>query len=191
MSKEKEKNLTKEEIKKIKEKYIKGKRIELIKMNDETTPVPPHTKGTVDFVDDLGTIFVRWDNGSRLGLIVGKDEFKIVEDINEILGFFNEEFDKKLDEEKDFIPILTDVFYNFILNKFKTTEIESEISKTMLQVQDELEKTLTKEQKDLFRRYDSIRDELDSYSAKHGFVYGFCFDKQLNTEKEKIKNHKV
>lgn len=75
----KEKKLTNEEIKSIKEKYIAGTKIELIKMYDNTNPVPKGTKGIVDFVDDIGTIHLKWETGSSLGLIVGVDEFIILD----------------------------------------------------------------------------------------------------------------
>lgn len=61
----------------IKSQYPKGTRVELIKMEDKQAP-PIGTKGTVKFVDDMGTIHVYWDNGSGLGLIYGEDEFKII-----------------------------------------------------------------------------------------------------------------
>lgn len=66
-------------IRTIKEKYPQGTRIELIKMYD-IQAVPPHTKGTVTNVDDIGTIHITWDNGSTLGLVEGKDNFKIIKD---------------------------------------------------------------------------------------------------------------
>lgn len=65
------------EIEKIKKEYTKGTEIELIYMSDSQA-VPSGTKGKVDFVDDAGTIFVDWENGSSLGLIVGEDQFKII-----------------------------------------------------------------------------------------------------------------
>lgn len=68
----------KAQIKYIKEKYPVGAKIELIKMYDFQAP-PTGSKGTVFFVDDLGTIHTQWENGSTLGLIVGKDEFKILD----------------------------------------------------------------------------------------------------------------
>ncbi len=37
---------------------------------------PPGTRGTVDDVDDIGTIFPKWDNGSGLGLVYGEDRFR-------------------------------------------------------------------------------------------------------------------
>ena len=44
------------------------KRVRLIRCNDPYTKLPPGTEGTVEFVDDMGTVFVKWDNGSSLGL---------------------------------------------------------------------------------------------------------------------------
>ena len=69
---------SKEEIELIKQKYVPGTKIELIKMYHYIKPIPPMTRGMVDFVDDLGTIHVIWENGSNLGLVVGTDIFKII-----------------------------------------------------------------------------------------------------------------
>lgn len=62
---------------KVKEMYPKGTRIELIHMED-TQAVFPGTKGTVELVDDMGTIHMKWDNGRRLGLIPEVDDFKVI-----------------------------------------------------------------------------------------------------------------
>ena len=43
-------------------------------MDDPQAP-PPGTKGTVSYVDDMGTIGIEWDNGSALSLIPGEDSF--------------------------------------------------------------------------------------------------------------------
>lgn len=58
---------------------LKDKRIELISTTDPYTELKPGDLGTVDFVDDLGTIHITWDNGSQLGLVPGEDQYKIVE----------------------------------------------------------------------------------------------------------------
>jgi hypothetical protein len=63
----------------IKAKYTEGTRIELIHMYD-VQAVPSGTKGTVEFVDDMGTIHMYWDNGRTLGLIEEVDEFKIIKE---------------------------------------------------------------------------------------------------------------
>lgn len=54
--------------------YPKGCRVRCDYMEDFQA-VPSGTLGTVDHVDDIGTIHVRWDTGSSLGLIYGEDEF--------------------------------------------------------------------------------------------------------------------
>lgn len=60
----------------IKKAYPEGTRIELQFMNDPYAPVPPGTRGSVDFVDDLGQVHMKWDNGRTLALIPGEDSFR-------------------------------------------------------------------------------------------------------------------
>jgi hypothetical protein len=55
---------------------IIGKKIELISCQDPYTTLTPGTKGVVDHIDDTGTLFVNWENGSSLGLIPGFDRWK-------------------------------------------------------------------------------------------------------------------
>lgn len=52
--------------------YPKDSRVVLIQMDDIQAP-PLGTQGTVQGVDDLGTIMVHWDNGSHLGVVLGAD----------------------------------------------------------------------------------------------------------------------
>ena len=56
--------------------YPQGTRIELISMKDPYAPVPAGTRGTVKFVDSMGTIFHKWDNGRSLGVVPGEDSFR-------------------------------------------------------------------------------------------------------------------
>lgn len=67
----------------IKSGFPKGTRIELICMEDPYTELKKGDRGTVDLVDDIGTIHVSWDCGSSLGLVCGEDQFKVVEDESE------------------------------------------------------------------------------------------------------------
>lgn len=69
--------LNKKEIQYIKDMFLPGTKIKLLKMED-IQAVPPNTIGVVQFVDDIGTIHMNWQTGSSLGLIVGKDEFEII-----------------------------------------------------------------------------------------------------------------
>jgi hypothetical protein len=48
-------------------------------MNDPYSKLIPGDKGTVEFVDDTGTIFCSWDSGSSLGIVYGEDEIRKLE----------------------------------------------------------------------------------------------------------------
>jgi len=52
-------------------------RIQLLKMDDIQAP-PIGTQGTVLGVDDVGSVMVAWDTGSRLNIVLDVDEIEIV-----------------------------------------------------------------------------------------------------------------
>jgi hypothetical protein len=56
-----------------------GDRVELVRCTDEYTRLRAGELGTVRFVDSIGTVHVQWDGGSRLGLIAGVDDWRVVE----------------------------------------------------------------------------------------------------------------
>ena len=62
----------------IKEQYPPGTRIRLNSMDDPYAPILPGTEGEVDFVDDEGQIFMKWNNGRTLPLAPGKDSFTVL-----------------------------------------------------------------------------------------------------------------
>ena len=62
----------------IKEQYPPGTRIRLNSMEDPYAPIAPGTEGEVDFVDDIGTIHMKWDNGRTLGIAPGEDSFTVL-----------------------------------------------------------------------------------------------------------------
>ncbi|GMK39115.1 hypothetical protein PCCS19_21690 [Paenibacillus sp. CCS19] len=64
------------QVKQIREDNPKGRRVELVSMTDPYTTLKPGDQGTVNFVDDAGTIFVNWDSGSKLGVVYGVDIIK-------------------------------------------------------------------------------------------------------------------
>lgn len=59
-----------------KESYPPGTRIMLLQMGDDPRSVEPNTRGTVKFVDDMGTLHCDFDNGRQLGVIPGEDSFR-------------------------------------------------------------------------------------------------------------------
>ena len=63
----------------IRERYPKGTRVELVQMDDPyNRKLVPGCKGTVRWVDDMGTIHVSWDCGSSLGIVYGEDSCRKV-----------------------------------------------------------------------------------------------------------------
>ena len=59
-------------VEKVRKEYPVGARVELVRMDDAQAP-PIGTKGTVEGVDDIASLLVRWDNGSGLNVVYGKD----------------------------------------------------------------------------------------------------------------------
>jgi len=64
------------EVKRIREQFPEGCRIELEHMGEDPRPIAPGTRGTVLHVDDAGTVHCNFDNGRRLGLVLGEDSFR-------------------------------------------------------------------------------------------------------------------
>ena len=60
----------------LKKAYPPGTRIVLNSMGDDPRPIESGTRGTVAVVDDIGTVHCEFDNGRRLGLIEGQDDFR-------------------------------------------------------------------------------------------------------------------
>jgi hypothetical protein len=55
-----------------------GKRVRLVRTTDPYTNLKSGDEGVVDHIDDIGTVFVKWDNGSGLGLVQGEDSYWVV-----------------------------------------------------------------------------------------------------------------
>ena len=68
------------DVKKTRETFTEGLVIELIEMAEERYAPPAGTKGTVEYVDDMGTVHVRWENGSSLGLLPEIDRYRIIKE---------------------------------------------------------------------------------------------------------------
>lgn len=60
----------------MKDNYPPGTRIMLLQMGDDPRPIEPNTRGTVEVVDDMGTLHCNFDNGRQLGIVSGEDSFR-------------------------------------------------------------------------------------------------------------------
>lgn len=65
-------------LKRVREQYPPGTRIRLNSMDDPYAPIASGTEGTVNFVDDIGTLHCTFDNGRILGVIPGEDSFTVI-----------------------------------------------------------------------------------------------------------------
>lgn len=65
----------KDRVELLRKQYPKGTKIELLEMDDVQAP-PIGTVGIVQGVDDLGSLLVRWENGSSLSVIDEVDRVK-------------------------------------------------------------------------------------------------------------------
>ena len=70
---------SKELIESLRKRYPVGARVVLDHMDD---PQAPHigTKGTVQGVDDIGSILVKWDKGGSLSVVYGEDRCHVAKE---------------------------------------------------------------------------------------------------------------
>ena len=62
----------KETVERLRKEYPAGTKVVLIRMEDPQAP-PEGTIGEVLAVDDVGSLIMRWENGSGLNVVYGED----------------------------------------------------------------------------------------------------------------------
>ncbi|MHB8963328.1 MAG: DUF4314 domain-containing protein [Saccharofermentanales bacterium] len=67
----------KQNIESMRRRYPAGTRVKLNSMTGESR-MPAGLEGSIQFVDDIGSLHVDWDNGSTLALIPGEDSFLVM-----------------------------------------------------------------------------------------------------------------
>ena len=66
-------------VNRIREQYPPGTRVEVVSLCNEEEHLKPGMKGTVVAVDDQPALLVDWDNGSSLSLLIGQDQFAVIQ----------------------------------------------------------------------------------------------------------------
>ncbi len=94
---------TSEQVEKIKEQYPVGTVVKLISMRDPYCPVPKGTLGEVMYIDDIGSLIMKWSNGQSLNLLPYEDRFEVIlkpEELltvkNTITGSQSEDYENKI-----------------------------------------------------------------------------------------------
>lgn len=77
-----------EEVNRPRERYPVGTKIVLDHMGNDPHPIPDGTKGTIQHIDDAGTLHCVFENGRSLGIIPGEDSFHVMKEktLQEILA---------------------------------------------------------------------------------------------------------
>lgn len=60
----------------LKQDYPKLQRVELIRSDDPDAP-EQGTQGFVRYVDERGTVHIRWDNGRMFGIEFGRGQLRL------------------------------------------------------------------------------------------------------------------
>ena len=76
---------TREEVERRRAQYPPHTRVELVSMADPYTTLKAGDRGFVTSVDNVGTVHIRWDNGSMLGAAYGADEIKATPFVNDTI----------------------------------------------------------------------------------------------------------
>jgi hypothetical protein len=65
----------KEQVERVRQSYPQGTRIKVASISDPYSKLTAGSRGTVDFVDDTGSLFCVFDNGEHIGLLYGIDGY--------------------------------------------------------------------------------------------------------------------
>ena len=93
---------SRETVEKLKQQYPIGTRIVLRKMEDFQAP-PIGTKGTVQGVDDIGSLLVKWDNGCGLNVAYGVDEVEKLDTVTTVCYGQEQVWDSRKEAKEHFL----------------------------------------------------------------------------------------
>ena len=73
---------TRAQVETIRKQYPVGTKVRMLHMTDPFEPIAAGTVGTVAYVDDAGSVHMKWENGRTLAFIPGEDSVEIIEKAN-------------------------------------------------------------------------------------------------------------
>lgn len=106
-------------------------------------------------------------------------------DIKEFINKFNKEYKSNIPKETT--AFLVNLYENFIsLNSDGTPE--NKYLKKVIAVEDKITPILNEEQKNLFKEYTKVNDDMWENTVEEAFVYGYCVFELLHMNSNTIKN---
>lgn len=99
---------------------------------------------------------------------------------------YETEYDIHINERKDDIPIIMELFEKFDGKIYETTKISEVLKKIKDKIEVELCKALTKEQVVLLNRWTTCEDMILHDTVETAFIYGYLLAQSLNKESKKI-----
>jgi len=101
---------------------------------------------------------------------------------------FNKEFESELKGNKEITPTLLRMYHDYIEQTFKSNDLYDKVLGKIVETKERLGQTLTDGEKDLFDKWEAYRDEMENLTAEQSFIYGYCLDKELLLEKQRVKS---
>ena len=98
--------ISKEALESLRRRFPVGCRVILERMDDVQAP-PVGTKGTVRYIDDIGSIGVAWDNGSGLSVAYGEDSCRRLDTVTTVCYGETRVWDSRSEAENFFLEGLT------------------------------------------------------------------------------------
>ena len=179
---------SREVVERLRKEYPAGTRLSLISMDDPYSKLEYGDRGTVTHVDDGGTIHMRWDRGSSLGLAYGEDSFRklTVEERLEENGskdIREELLEKATKEQSEYISELQKMTPEQIIEKCyetvmredilltfeyecKSPQLSNEQVKALLKMQYPISACYDEWQKSDVTYMDRIQETIDDFSKK-------------------------
>lgn len=69
----------KNNLEELKKKYPIGSKIKLLEKMEDIQGIKAGQLGILEYIDDEGSLHMRWDNGSGLAIIPETDKFEVIE----------------------------------------------------------------------------------------------------------------
>lgn len=108
--------------------------------------------------------------------------------VQEYIQEFQETFNKIQNTNQADTKVLEKLFFEFMEQTYKTTNISKFLLDEIVKVEKELKSSFNKEQEQLFTIYDYLQNKLLDDTGLQTFIYSYCLTKNLIEETNNYTN---